>query len=263
VTDAKDPGTDRPTDGDREITRARAYYDAFAPTYERRRDGRGRYHDLIDDLEVELVAPYVRGRDVLEVGCGTGLILRRLAEGARRAVGVDLSPRMLECARARDLEVVEGSATALPFADASFDVVVSFKTLPHVPDLSRALTEMARVLRPSPDAVLVAELYNPSSLRAVAKRVLPASRIGEGNERSGRTERDVLVRYDDRRALERALPRGFVIDRARGIRTVTLAARVLDVPLVGGAIVGLERALADTPIATRFGGFVCWVLRRG
>jgi hypothetical protein len=54
-----------------------------------------------------------------------------------------------------------------------------------------------------------------------------------------------------------------VIERARGIRTVTLAARVLDVPLIGGALVGVERALADTPLAARFGGFVCWVLRRG
>ena len=245
------------TDGDRgESERARAYYDAFAPSYEQHRDGRGRYHDLLDDLEVDLAAPYVAGKDVLEVGCGTGLILRRLAEGARRAVGVDVSPKMLERARARGLEVVEGDATALPFDDASFDVVVSFKTLPHVPDLSRALREMARVLRPTRDAVMIVELYNPTSLRALAKRWLPAGRVAD------RTERDVYVRHDDRRSLERALPSGFVIDRARGIRTLTPSARILELPWFGEALVRAERAIADTGVAARFAGLVGYVVRR-
>ena len=65
---------------------------------------------------------------------------------------------------------------------------------------------------------MVVELYNPNSLRTLGKRVLPAPRVAD------RTEGDVYVRYDDRRALEAALPRGFVIERARGIRVVTPAA---------------------------------------
>ena len=235
--------------------RARRYYDAFAETYEARRDGRGRYHDLLDELEVELAAPYVEGREVLEVGCGTGLLLRRFAELGKRAVGVDLSPGMLAHARARGLDVREANATKLPFPTASFDVAVSFKTLPHVPDLRRALAEMARVVRPG--GVVIAELYNPRSVRHALKRFLPAGRVGAG------TERDVHVRFDDREALIRALPARCTIERARGIRTLLPAAVALEVPFLGRTLELAERRVADTNFAERYGGFVAWVIRRG
>lgn len=240
-----------------EEDRARRYYDAFAETYETERDGRSRYHDLLDALEVELALPYVRDREVLEVGCGTGLLLRRFAEVARRAVGADLSQAMLTRARARGLEVLEASAERLPLPSASFDVAVSFKTLPHVPDLRRALSEMARVVRPG--GVLIAELYNPKSVRHAIKRFLPPGRVGL---RERRTERDVLVRFDDRDDLLRALPANCALERARGIRTIVPAAFALDVPLVGRTLARIERAMADTSFAERYGGFVAYVIRR-
>src|ERR1043166_3464950 len=111
------------------IETTRAYYDEFAARYEARRGGRdpGGYHDLIDDLEVRFVERFGRGRDVLEVGCGTGLLLQRIQAFAHSAQGVDLSPGMLSLARARGLNVLEGSATSLPFSDASFDLACSFK----------------------------------------------------------------------------------------------------------------------------------------
>ena len=60
---------------------SRSYYDEFAKRYDDRRGGRVRdgYHDLIDDLEVGFVRPFASGRDLLEVGCGTGLLLERFA----------------------------------------------------------------------------------------------------------------------------------------------------------------------------------------
>src|SRR5579862_7866011 len=137
-------------DPDDHLGATRAYYDEFSARYEDRRDGRdpGGYHDLIDELEVGFVERWGRGRDVLEVGCGTGLLLRRIAGFARSARGVDLSPGMLERARARGLDVVVGSATSLPFPDASFDVACSFKVLAHVRDIRTALAEMSRAVRP-------------------------------------------------------------------------------------------------------------------
>src|SRR5262245_18809063 len=98
----------------------RAYYDEFSASYERHRrpnhaDG---YHALIDDLEVELCERYGRNNDVLECGCGTGLILDRIAAFARRAAGIDLSPGMLSVASDRGLDVREGSVTDLPFRDS-------------------------------------------------------------------------------------------------------------------------------------------------
>src|SRR6266536_6672416 len=93
----------------------RQYYDAFSAEYERERgqNDPGGYHELLDELEAEYVRRYGAGRDVLEVGCGTGLVLSRIAQFARSARGVDLSPGMLAKAQARGLDVVLGSATAL------------------------------------------------------------------------------------------------------------------------------------------------------
>src|ERR1700741_2324852 len=62
-----------------------AYYDDFSDWDER---GRGRgYHQMLDDLELRVCAPLAIGRHVLEVGCGTGLILGRLAQHADSAWG--------------------------------------------------------------------------------------------------------------------------------------------------------------------------------
>src|SRR5215831_12845714 len=104
-----------------------AYYDEFSRGYEKRRGGNdpGGYHQLIDDLEVDFAGRYAAGGDLLEVGCGTGLLLERLASVARSAQGIDLSPGMLEKARARGLNVRQGSVLDLPFPDASFDVACS------------------------------------------------------------------------------------------------------------------------------------------
>ena len=120
----------------------RAYYDEFSERYEahRRPNRADGYHALVDDLEVSLCERYGKGLDVLECGCGTGLILDRISQFAKRAAGIDLSPGMLERAKQRGLDVREGSVTDLPFDDASFDVTCSFKVLAHVPDLGRALS---------------------------------------------------------------------------------------------------------------------------
>ena len=122
-----------------EPTDNRSYYDAFAERYDQGRDHG--YHKLIDDQAAAIVRRYSDDRDVLEVGCGTGLILQRVAPHTRSARGVDLSPGMLEGARARGLDVQEGSATALPFADASFDLAYSFKVLAHIPDWDACMRE--------------------------------------------------------------------------------------------------------------------------
>lgn len=239
------------------LDETRAYYDEFSKSYERHRrpnraDG---YHALVDDLEVELCARYGTGKDVLECGCGTGLILERIARHARRAVGIDLSPGMLELARARGLHVEEGSLTKLPFEDASFDVTCSFKVLAHVPDIGLALSEMARVTRPG--GVILAEFYNPWSLRGLAKRLIPAGKISDTTRESA-----VYTRFDSPGILPRILPPGTRLESARGIRIVTPAAVAMNVPGLAGMFRAAERWLCDTP-AARFGGFYVAVVRKG
>src|SRR5216684_2810624 len=104
---------------------------------------------------------------VLDVGCGTGEIIARLAEKLPRAsfVGVDLEEPHLVRARARcaafgsRVRFETGDALALRFGDASFDLVVCRQVLQAVPDAARVLGEIRRVLRPGCRVHLIAEDY--------------------------------------------------------------------------------------------------------
>lgn len=88
-------------------------------------------------------------RVVLEVGGGPGELSERLqAELEARVSYLDISPRMVELARARGVDARVGDVQELPFEDGAFDTVVAAWMLYHVPDLDRALAEIARVLRP-------------------------------------------------------------------------------------------------------------------
>jgi SAM-dependent methyltransferase len=91
----------------------------------------------------------VRGRDVLDVGCGTGSMLAELTRRGAHATGVDALPQAVAMAayRCPTARVLEAGADALPFKARSFDGVTMLDVLEHV-DETRALTEIRRVLRP-------------------------------------------------------------------------------------------------------------------
>lgn len=88
---------------------------------------------------------------ILDAGCGTGGFLKSL-RGQRPGwtlTGVDVSPLACQLARERSgTEVHEGSITALPFADASYDGIVTGDVLYHVEDVALALREFARCVKP-------------------------------------------------------------------------------------------------------------------
>ncbi len=94
-------------------------------------------------------------RRVLEIGVGPGLNFRFYGDEARQIVGIDPSAKLLTMARTAadttksSVELVDGSAEALPLDDHSVDTVVSTWTLCSIPDVERALREMRRVLRPN------------------------------------------------------------------------------------------------------------------
>ena len=95
------------------------------------------------------------GRRVLEVGCGRGVGVEILLSlGATHVTGFDLDPKMIDRAQQRTAaygnraRVFVGDAEAIDAPDASFDAVVDYGVVHHVPNWSQALKEIARVLKP-------------------------------------------------------------------------------------------------------------------
>lgn len=109
--------------------------------------------------------------NTLEIAVGTALNLPYYSEGVR-LTGLDLSPEMLAIAReradelGRDIDLHEGDAHVLPFADGSFDTVVCTYSLCNIPDPQLAVNEMKRVLKPGGKLVIV------DHIRAAVKPVL-------------------------------------------------------------------------------------------
>jgi ubiquinone/menaquinone biosynthesis C-methylase UbiE len=229
------------------------YYDRFAHTYERERH-QG-YHKLIDELELDLIRRYGTGRDVLEAGCGTGLLLDEATRVARSAVGLDLSNGMLRPAKQRGLKVVQGSLTAMPLPDRSVDLVYSMKVLAHVPPIREALAELARVVRPGGHLLL--EFYNPYSLRYLAKVLGGAAPIAEGT-----TDRDVYTRYDTISTMRGYLPADVEFVGVRGVRVVTPVSQVFRVPVLASLFEKAERLACDLPGLRGLGGFIIVIARK-
>lgn len=101
----------------------------------------------------DFAATYTRGQRVLDFGCGTGYGAHRIASECAEIVGVDISDSAIAFAREkysadnldfREIQTIEEAP--LPFPDGSFDVVLSFQVIEHVPDADRYLAEVCRVL---------------------------------------------------------------------------------------------------------------------
>jgi len=99
---------------------------------------------------------------LLDAGCGTGGLLRRLANWFPKTQlrGIDLMPLAVQLARERThCPIEEGSVTALPHADASFDAITSIDVLYHLERPAEALSEFARCLRPGGLVVINVPAY--------------------------------------------------------------------------------------------------------
>lgn len=102
---------------------------------------------LLETLELE-------DKRVLDIGCGNGALVRMMAHRGAEAVGLEPSPERLAACRAAETvtgaDYVEGGGEKLPFEDGSFDSVVIFNSLHHLPAgaMGACLAESARVLSP-------------------------------------------------------------------------------------------------------------------
>jgi len=132
-------------------------------------------------------------RRVLEVGGGEGELAERIvSELGMELVGVDQSKAMVEVQRSKGIDSRVGDVQTLPFGDAEFDAAVAAWMLYHLPDVDRALAELARVLRPG--GVLVAVTNGVDHLKELWELAGRASDIAQFNFRSDNGE-EVLHRH--------------------------------------------------------------------
>ena len=155
-------------------------YGETAFMYERR-------YEQIQREKYEIVTKNLpRVSKVLDLGCGTGMLLSELARRSEFVVGIDSSSEMLELARKRrdSTALVLADADYLPFANRSFDAVVSVTLLQNMPNPKATIREVARVAKPG-GIVIMTTLKHKHSLgelerwvRAAGFKLLDSGEIG-------------------------------------------------------------------------------------
>lgn len=173
----------------RETGRAAAFFDRTAPGYAAARYGRRArpFHRAFFGTRLRLAAEALRGLPagarVVDVGCGPSPLAPGLRGRGIEVIGVDLAAGMLREARAAGARPVQGSAAAIPLADACADAVVLLGVTTYAPDPAPLLREARRVLRPG--GVLVVTATNAHSPDTLVRGLLrgAAARLRAGRDR--------------------------------------------------------------------------------
>jgi SAM-dependent methyltransferase len=131
----------------------RRFFDREAASWSSEYRPTGHMADRIERFLTALRPLCAAPGEILDFGCGTGEIAAALADGGWRVAGCDLSPMMIEAARAKwqDRRIEWGTlepGANLPFANGRFDVVIASSVLEYLENLPAHLSEIARVLRP-------------------------------------------------------------------------------------------------------------------
>ena len=153
--------------------------------------GHAGIYEICKDDYPQMLAELERGpfADVLDVGCGTGAVIELLHEKYPDAhyTGLDLTPAMIEAAAAKGLagcDFLVGDAEDLPFADASFDAVLSSNSFHHYPNPEAFFSGALRVLRPGGRLILRDYTSNDLVVWLMNTFELPFTRLlGHGDVR--------------------------------------------------------------------------------
>ncbi len=159
-------------------------FDEWAATYDRHWMQRYLFTPIQRSVLDTAAAQAPDARAILDVGCGTGRLLRaaRLRFPSARLEGVDAAPSMVKQAQlaagaGSSIHFQEAVAEALPFADSTFDVVMSTLTFHHWSDQQMGIAEVRRLLAPGGRWILADFVGN--GLTAVITRVLGAHGMPE------------------------------------------------------------------------------------
>jgi ubiquinone/menaquinone biosynthesis C-methylase UbiE len=156
-----------------ETERVRRIWEKLAPRYDK---DIMRFEKILFSGGREWVCSQARGK-VLDIGVGTGRNLEHYPKGIR-LTGIDISAPMLDIARhrasrlGREVDLREGDAQALEFANANFDSVVFTLSLCSIPDDGKAISEANRVLRPGGRLLLLEHVASPRWLVRTVQRLL-------------------------------------------------------------------------------------------
>lgn len=204
--------------GETPTAKQRRLWDKMAPSYDRQiafferiQFGGGR----------EWICSRATG-DVLEVAIGTGRNLPFYPKDAR-LTGIELSPAMLDLARQRatelavDVELIEGDAQALPFTDNRFDSVVCALSLCAIPDSTKAVAEMTRVLKPGGRLLLLDHIGSSWPPVYAAQWLLERITIPTGGEHFTRRQLP-LVKAAGLRVVEAERSKAGTVERIHAVK---------------------------------------------
>lgn len=202
------------------------------------------------------------GGRVLDAGCGNGFFFdaaRELVPPTAELVGLDLSEAMLRLARQHHPHLVRGDATRLPFADASFDTVLARSLLHHLPDPDAGAREIARVLRPGGELVVLDTHKTVVSAlpRTIANR---GEHFDEDHKNFSKDELTSLIgRHLEVKAVEYM---GYVAYPLLGFPDLIDFGRFLPMRLVAPPLLAVDRMAARVPGLRRLGwGIVVKAIR--
>ncbi len=218
------------------------YYNKISSKYEKQRTQK--YFSLINELEIDTILPHINNKKVLEVGCGTGLILQEINKHASEAIGIDISEKMLDISRNKNLNVLNADINKIPFSDGYFDVVYSFKVLSHIKNIESAIKEMTRVTKPT--GKLFLEFYNPCSFKRLNNIIFKPKNF---------------TRYDSLQNIKKILPKNIDYGGYRGLRSVLIFKQLLNIPIVSEIIYFLEKKCSYGALG-KFGGYFIVILNK-
>ena len=130
--------------------KVQSHYDEIADVYDQRYDHRDRGRQYYDHIAQAVMNQIGTGGELLDIGCGTGLFIRRFLKHGGNVTGIDISSGMIK--RATHLfpqvDFLVGNAESLPFVDDSFDSISSLLAFSYLIKPENSLSDCLRILKP-------------------------------------------------------------------------------------------------------------------
>jgi ubiquinone/menaquinone biosynthesis C-methylase UbiE len=189
---------------------------------------------------------------VLDNGCGNGFladVCRDIAPAAQ-LVGIDISHGMLDFARKHHTRLVRGDSTRLPFADETFDTIFARSLLHHLPDPEAGVREMARVLKPGGELVVLDT--HKTVISALPRAIANRGEHFDEDHKNFRT-RELTSVLERHLAVDRVEYMGYVAYPLLGFPDLYDFSKFLPMKALARPLLGLDRLLATVPVVRRLG----------